>query len=194
MRTRKEKQQGRVVLNISGYRFETSVQTLQWLPHTFCGAYFSGRYAQDLCADGSIFVDRDGPHFSHVLEYMRDGCVLVAEPGIRPSVDLLRALKREFGFYCIELVHERPKVAFVMGGFDEDENYLSSMSRYDASSGQWSVAASMAKPRRSCSACSMEGELFVVGGSGIREELVNVEKYSPSSNTWRLVASLPASR
>jgi hypothetical protein len=48
---------------------------------------------------------------------MRDGVVSVAESGAFPSVSLLRALKREFGFYCIELVSEhaeepdQPKVA-----------------------------------------------------------------------------------
>jgi hypothetical protein len=201
MRTHKEKQQGRVVLNIGGYRFETSVQTLQRIPHTFFDAYFSGRYAQDVCADGSIFVDRDGAHFGHVLEYMRDGCVSWAEPGAHPGVELLRALKREFGFYCIELVDERPNVAFVMGGQHDDDSTLSSMSRYDASSEQWSVASPMATRRSSFSACSMEGELYVVGGlgvtdliSGFREDLISVEKYSPSSDTWSSVASLPAGR
>jgi hypothetical protein len=43
-------------------------------------------------------VDRDGEHFGHVLEYMRDGVVSVVEAGARPSVLLLRALKREFGY------------------------------------------------------------------------------------------------
>jgi transposase len=38
-------QEGRVVLNIGGYRFETSVQALRRVPHTFFDAYFSGRYA-----------------------------------------------------------------------------------------------------------------------------------------------------
>jgi hypothetical protein len=79
------------------------VQALRRVPHTFFDAYSSGRYAQDVCTDGSIFVDRDGEHFGHVLECMRDGHVSVAEAGARPSVSLLRALKREFGFYCIEL-------------------------------------------------------------------------------------------
>jgi hypothetical protein len=51
------------------------------VPYTFFDAYFSGRYAQDVCDDGSIFVDRDGERFVHVLEYMRDGVVSVAEPG-----------------------------------------------------------------------------------------------------------------
>jgi hypothetical protein len=53
---------------------------------------------------------------------MRDGVVAVAEPGTCPSVSLLRALKREFGFYCIELVveqavePEQPEVVYVVGG------------------------------------------------------------------------------
>jgi hypothetical protein len=60
MQTHQEKQEGHVKLNIGGYRFETSVQTLRRVPHTFFDAYFSGRFAQDVCNDGSIFVDRDG--------------------------------------------------------------------------------------------------------------------------------------
>jgi hypothetical protein len=94
-----------------------------------------------VCDDGSIFVDRDGEHFGHVLQYMRDGVVTVAEPGARPSVSLLRALKREFGFYCIELVAEQaaepeePEMAYVVGGAGV-YGRLSSMERYDASLGQ----------------------------------------------------------
>jgi hypothetical protein len=102
--------EGRVELNIGGFHFETSVQTLRRVPHTLFDAYFSGRYAQDVCTDGSIFVDRDGEHFGHILEYMRDGVVSVAEPGARPSMSLLRALKREFGFYCMELCAEQTMV------------------------------------------------------------------------------------
>jgi hypothetical protein len=107
MHNHKEAQKGHVTLNIGGYRFETSVQMLRRVPHTFFDAYFSGRYTQDVCNDGSIFVDRDGEHFGHVLEYMRDGKVSIAEPGARPSIGLLRALKRELGFYCIELAVEK---------------------------------------------------------------------------------------
>jgi hypothetical protein len=86
MQTHQEQHQGRVELNIGGHRFQTSVQTLRRLPHTFFDAYFSGRYAQDVCLDGSIFVDRDGEHFGHVLEYMRDGVVSVAEAGTAECV------------------------------------------------------------------------------------------------------------
>jgi hypothetical protein len=68
MHKHKEAQEGRIELNIGGYRFETSVQALRCVPHTFFDAYFSGRYAQDVCDESSIFVDRDGEHFWHVLE------------------------------------------------------------------------------------------------------------------------------
>jgi hypothetical protein len=105
MQTHKVAQEGHVEVNIGGRRFETSVQTLRRVPHTFFDAYFSGRYAQDVCADGSIFVDRDGEHFGHVLEYMRDGVVSVAsQEASELDIGLLRLLKREFGFYCIELM------------------------------------------------------------------------------------------
>jgi hypothetical protein len=86
MHTHRESQQGHVKLNVGGKRFETSVQTLRRISHTFFDAYFSGRYAQDVCEDGSIFVDRDGEHFGYVLEYMRDGHLSVAEPSARSPV------------------------------------------------------------------------------------------------------------
>jgi hypothetical protein len=196
MRKHKEAQEGRVELNIGGYRFQTSVQTLRRIPHTFFDAYFSGRYAQDVCADGSIFVDRDGVHFSHILEYMRDGNVSVADPGARPSVSLLRALKREFGFYCIELTAEKTteqgqaEMAFVIGGRRVGGSMLSSMERFDALSGQWSAMTAMSSPRAFFGACVVSGELYAIGGFNENERtLSSVEKYTFSTDTW--ISSVP---
>jgi hypothetical protein len=204
MQTHQATQEGNVELNIGGYRFQTSVQTLRRLPHTFFDAYFSGRYAQDACDDGSIFVDRDGEHFGHVLEYMRHGVVSVAEEGACPSVSLLRLLKREFGSYCMELVveeeaePERPEMAYVMGGrggIGTSFCELSSMERYDATSGQWSAAAAMDTVRTSFGACMVAGELYVIGGMGaVNNRLSSVEKYTPSSDTWSSTAPLPSVR
>jgi hypothetical protein len=199
MHKHKEAQEGRVELNIGGYRFETSVQALRRVPHTFFDAYFSGRYAQDVCRDGSIFVDRDGEHFGHVLEYMRDGYVSVADPSARPSMSLLRALKREFGFYCIELCMEpvaepeQPVVAFVIGGKLNYGDMVPSTERYDASLGQWSQVAAMGEARSSFAACVLAGELYVCGGTDTEDE-TSVEKYSPSSDTWSAVAPIPEER
>jgi hypothetical protein len=186
MHKHKEAQEGHIVLNIGGQRYHTSVQTLRRVPHTFFDAYFSGRYAQDVCADGSIFVDRAGEHFAHVLEYMRDGVVSVVEPGARPSVSLLRALKREFGFYCIQLVAEQPaepklvETAYVIGGAGADGHW------------QWSAAAAMGTRRLCFGACVLAGELYVIGGEGAPGTYSSsVEKYSPLSDTWSAITSLP---
>jgi non-specific serine/threonine protein kinase len=177
------------------------VQALRRVPHTFFDAYFSGRYAQDVCQDGSIFVDRDGEQFGHVLEYMRDGVVSVVEPGACPSVSLLRSLKREFDFYCIELVAEEvaepalSEMAFAMGGRGGRRGKtLSSMERYDASSGEWSVAANMGIKRRLMGACALVGEVYVTGGQSKGINVSYVEKYSPSTDTWSTLAPLPGGR
>jgi hypothetical protein len=152
MRTHQEKQQGLVKLNIGGYHFETSIKTLRRVPHTFFDAYLSGRYAQDVCRDGSIFVDRDGEYFGHILEYVRDGVVSVAEPGARQSITLLRALKLEFGFYCIELSKgqeelEQLEFTFAFGGCDKSEIMFASMERYDITTGVWIAVAAMPTAR-----------------------------------------------
>jgi hypothetical protein len=200
MQIYQEALEGRVELNIGGHRFETSVQALRRLPHTFFDAYFSGRYAQDVCNDGSIFVDRDGEHFGHVLEYMRDGHVSVAEAGARPSLSLLRALKREFGFYSIELCTEQPEqgtypaqagLVFMVGGKGDNDEVLSSMERYDITSGQWTAAAAMSTARFAFGVCAVAGELYISGGrDGDGHYLSSVEKYCPSSDTWSAVTPL----
>jgi N-acetylneuraminic acid mutarotase len=193
-----EAQEGRVELNIGGCRFQTSVQTLRRIPQTFFDAYFSGRYVQDVCEDGSIFVDRDGEHFGHVLQYMRDGVVSVAEPGARPGVSLLRVLKREFGFYCIEPVAEpeRLETAYVIGGTSRVSGMMSRMEQYDAS-GQWSAAAAMGTARGNFGASVIAGEIYVSGGQQVEDEenaLSTVEKYTPSNGTWSVVAPMPEIR
>jgi hypothetical protein len=175
------------------------VQTLRRLPHTFFDAYFSGRFAQDVCRDGSIFVDRDGEHFGHVLEYMRDGVVAVAEAGACPSVSLLRMLKREFGYYCIELVAEQEpeqvETVFVMGGHNgrgDDRIVLSNMEQYDATSGRWSAVAPMSIRRDTFAACVILGEVYVTGGRDENTEtLGSMEKYSPASDTWTTLVAMP---
>jgi hypothetical protein len=198
MQQYKEAPEGHIELNIGGVHFETSVQTLRRIPNTFFDAYFSGRYAQDVCGDGSIFVDRNGEHFGHVLEYMRDGVVSVAEPGAYPSISLLRTLKREFSFYCIELGAAEPELqemTLVMGGF-RDGRVLSSMERYDASSGLWSAAAAMGTACWGFGTCVISGELYVTGGLVGEEDdcLSSVEKYSPSTDSWSAVAPMPGER
>ena len=139
----------------------TSVETLRRIPHTFFDAYFSGRYAVDDTDDGAVFIDRDGRLFEHVLEYLRDGVVSVSQEDARTvDVGLLRRLKREFGFYSVEVAAEEGPaagegVAYLFGGEDGDGWELSSVTRYDAASDTWSDCASMRIARRGHGACSL---------------------------------------
>ncbi|PWA44977.1 BTB/POZ fold [Artemisia annua] len=66
-----------VRLNIGGKKFCTTVDTLtQREPHSMLAAMFSGRHT--VCKDsdkGYVFLDRDGKHFRHILNWLRDGVV-----------------------------------------------------------------------------------------------------------------------
>jgi hypothetical protein len=197
MQKQQEAQHGRVVLDIGGYRYTTSVQTLRRLPGTFFDAYFSGRYIMDRSEDGSIFIDRDGKHFGQVLQYLRDSVVSAAERDASDlDIGVLRWLQREFGFYCIELDAEPQEVAFVVGGAEVVGSTLASMERYDAVSGAWREAASMTTARARFGLCKLsDGYLYATGGLTSGDvALASVERYDSSLDTWSAVPSLPRPR
>ena len=73
MREVQEFQSSKVHLNIGGHRFTTSLQTLRRDPDSMLATMFSGRHNLVQEADESYFVDRDGTHFRHILNYLRDG-------------------------------------------------------------------------------------------------------------------------
>ena len=66
-------QNNKICLDVGGHRFETSRQTLTTVPDTYFCSMFSGRFelAPD-AVDGSYFLDRDGTHFRHVLNFLRN--------------------------------------------------------------------------------------------------------------------------
>ena len=89
-------------------------------------AMFSGRYPLIRGADGRVFIDRDGGHFSHVLSYLRDGDV--GCEGVDGRV--LRALKREFDYYNVELVRQM-EYGFVVEGYIARGFVSPAVDRYD---------------------------------------------------------------
>jgi len=60
-----------VMLNIGSTRFETSLTTLCRFPNSMIGCMFSGRHALPLGKDEHFFIDRDGRHFYHILNFLR---------------------------------------------------------------------------------------------------------------------------
>lgn len=69
---------GKVKLNVGGARFETTLTTLTADgDDSVLGAMFSGRHALHADEDGEVFIDRDGAHFAHILNLLRDTKVTV---------------------------------------------------------------------------------------------------------------------
>jgi hypothetical protein len=94
-------------------------------------------------------------NFGQVLEYLRDGVVpMVERDASELDVGELRWLKREFGFYCIELYAEPQEIAFVVGGVHADTT-LASVERYDVSSAAWREAAPMATAQSEFGLCML---------------------------------------
>lgn len=91
----------KVILNVGGSRFETTIDTLTKYDTQTC-AFFKNMFSQQWelekdPADGSIFIDRDGYLFGFILQYLRTGSLI-----IDPKHDLLRCdLITEATFYSL---------------------------------------------------------------------------------------------
>jgi hypothetical protein len=65
---------GKVILDVGGKRYSTSVETLTREKNTFFTALFSKQWKLERDPDDkSIFIDRDGKLFQHILAYFRTG-------------------------------------------------------------------------------------------------------------------------
>ena len=60
-------------------------------------AMFSGKFEVKPSEDGAFFIDRDGKHFRFILNYLRDGKLIVPE-----GATFLKELKAEAKFYQIK--------------------------------------------------------------------------------------------
>ena len=73
-----DKFKGRVKLNVGGVKYETTLTTLTADgDDSMLGSMFSGRHELHPDEDGEVFIDRDGKHFGHILNVLRDSSVSV---------------------------------------------------------------------------------------------------------------------
>ena len=88
-----------VKLNVGGKPFVTTVQTLAKDPNSMLAAMISGCLFVDFqpYEDGSFFIDRDGTYFRFILNYLRDGKLILPE-----GATFLTELKAEATFYRIQ--------------------------------------------------------------------------------------------
>eukprot|EP00747_Dinoflagellata_sp_TGD_P071756 gnl/TRDRNA2_/TRDRNA2_157183_c2_seq1.p1 gnl/TRDRNA2_/TRDRNA2_157183_c2~~gnl/TRDRNA2_/TRDRNA2_157183_c2_seq1.p1 ORF type:complete len:326 (-),score=30.70 gnl/TRDRNA2_/TRDRNA2_157183_c2_seq1:115-1092(-) len=60
-------------LNVGGVRLMTTLQTLRADPNSMLARMFSGEHPVLRDEDGSFVIDRDGRHFYHIINFLRDG-------------------------------------------------------------------------------------------------------------------------
>ena len=82
-----------IQLDVGGLRFSTTLSTLRAVPDSMLSLMFSGRFPLLTQADGSHFIDRDGTHFRHILNYLRDGARFVVPTDLQACRELLREVE-----------------------------------------------------------------------------------------------------
>lgn len=91
----------KVELNVGGARYTTSVTTLLKEEGSTLKLMFSGQHALTPDKDGSYFIDRDGTHFRHILNFLRDGPASL-QPLPPQDMRLLSELRTEAEYYKMQ--------------------------------------------------------------------------------------------
>lgn len=60
-----------VQLNIGGHVFSTTLATIRKFPDSTLADLVNGSSKSRMDSEGRYFIDRDGTHFGHILEYLR---------------------------------------------------------------------------------------------------------------------------
>lgn len=103
-----------VELNVGGMLFATTIDTLTHRnTDSMLTAMFSGRHRLHKDSKGIIFIDRDGTHFRHILNWLRDG--------VLPTLDFpsYQELLREAEYY--QLVDLMESINAAMNKKEDDE-------------------------------------------------------------------------
>jgi len=85
-----------VKLNVGGIKFNTTMNTLL-KGDTMLSKMFSSPLHKTRDENGYILIDRDGKHFSKILNYLRNGVI----PSLKDEAEA-KELFQESDFYCIE--------------------------------------------------------------------------------------------
>ena len=93
----KSKQHEKIILNIGGNKFTTSRETLCKDKNSMLCSMFCGRHNIIKDSDNSVFIDRDGTHFRHILNYLRGNIENLSD--LPSNENTLKELAKEADYY-----------------------------------------------------------------------------------------------
>nr|XP_033805312.1 BTB/POZ domain-containing protein KCTD4 [Geotrypetes seraphini] len=93
-----------ITLNVGGYLYITQKQTLTKYPDSFLEGVVNGKIHSPIDADGHYFIDRDGLLFRHILNFLRNGELLLPE-GFREN----QLLAQEADFFQLKALADAMK-------------------------------------------------------------------------------------
>jgi len=120
----------RVILDVGGQLFSTTIETLTNVPNSLFGRMFSGRFPIEPNDEGNFFIDRDGDSFRHILNFLRDPSNFELKMTDKQA---LFELRLEAQYYDLEeQMFKTPPVS------ESDYNWLTNVSIHSYSS-QYSI-------------------------------------------------------
>lgn len=97
-----------VELNVGGRYFTTTLLTLTKCQNNMLAAMFSGNYSVMRDNNGRFFIDADGDHFAHILNYLRYGHI--------PPASIADSVYQEALYFGVNgLVEELEKYPSILG-------------------------------------------------------------------------------
>ena len=121
-----------IKLSVGGHVFMTSTLTLTRDPDSMLAAMFSGRHKLHTTSDGAVFIDRDGMHFRHILNFLRDGFL---RSGTLPDdQSVIQELIAEAEYYQLQgfLDFLSGKAKVLHEEADTEEEFMELAGMYDA--------------------------------------------------------------
>eukprot|EP00112_Aurelia_sp_Birch-Aquarium-sp1_P018462 Seg4406.1 transcript_id=Seg4406.1/GoldUCD/mRNA.D3Y31 product="BTB/POZ domain-containing protein KCTD7" protein_id=Seg4406.1/GoldUCD/D3Y31 len=109
-----------IKLNVGGHIFQTSLQNMRKYPESTLAAMFSENFDLVKGDDGAYFIDRDGTHFRHILNFIRSGD--------SPPENILETAKEElireaefFGLGLLAEIIKEPNTEIIEGGENQSK-------------------------------------------------------------------------
>eukprot|EP00112_Aurelia_sp_Birch-Aquarium-sp1_P001394 Seg1148.2 transcript_id=Seg1148.2/GoldUCD/mRNA.D3Y31 product="BTB/POZ domain-containing protein KCTD7" protein_id=Seg1148.2/GoldUCD/D3Y31 len=109
-----------IKLNVGGHIFQTSLQNMKKHQESTLAGMFSENFDLVKGDDGAYFIDRDGTHFRHILNFLRSGD--------RPPENILETAEEElireaefFGLGRLAEIIKEPNTEIIEGGENQSK-------------------------------------------------------------------------